>query len=71
MPPKAKRKKIIWNNNDCRAVACLRPEGNRYADVYSHGSLCLSQLMEAGGESVYVSSAYCIYFALGHKRTTP
>jgi len=28
MPPsKPKRKKIIWNNNDCRADVCLRPEG--------------------------------------------
>jgi len=27
MPPKPKRKKIIWNNNDCKADVCLRPEG--------------------------------------------
>jgi len=26
MPPKGKRKKIIWNNNDCNADSCLRPE---------------------------------------------
>ncbi len=49
MPPKAKRKKIIWNNNDCRAEACLRPEGNRYSDLYFHDSLCLNKLMEDGG----------------------
>jgi len=26
MPPKAKRKKVIWNNNDCNADVCKRPE---------------------------------------------
>ena len=27
MPPKSKRKRVIWNNNDCKADLCLRPEG--------------------------------------------
>eukprot|EP00092_Neocalanus_flemingeri_P034089 GFUD01037071.1.p1 GENE.GFUD01037071.1~~GFUD01037071.1.p1 ORF type:complete len:805 (-),score=297.13 GFUD01037071.1:1402-3816(-) len=27
MPPQPKKKKIAWNNNDCRADVCLRPEG--------------------------------------------
>ena len=26
MPPKGKKRKIIWNNNDCKSEACKRPE---------------------------------------------